>query len=236
MADILLIHGSAHGAWCWRDTIPALQALGHSARAIDLPGHGDDPTPVNEVTLDAYADAVVAASTPRTVVLGHSMGGYVITAAAERAPEQMSRLIYLCAYVPMSGKTLSDMRMMAPRQPLLPALRMAPDRRSFTIDPAMTGEVFYQDCPPGTVDYANAHLCAQAVAPNNTPLDVTDRSRSLRRDYIRCLHDQTIPPEFQVTMTEDWPDGTVTEMATGHSPFFADPVGLAARIDQILQT
>ncbi|MGR3365166.1 MAG: alpha/beta fold hydrolase, partial [Maritimibacter harenae] len=61
MARFLLIHGSNHGAWCWRDTIPALEALGHEARAIDLPSHGDDPTPIAEVTLDGYADAVLEA-------------------------------------------------------------------------------------------------------------------------------------------------------------------------------
>ena len=72
MSDILLVHGSCHGAWCWRDLIPALQELGHSPRAIDLPSHGDDTTPVNAVTLDSYADAVLAASTPDTVVVGHS--------------------------------------------------------------------------------------------------------------------------------------------------------------------
>ena len=30
MAEYLLIHGSCHGAWCWRDVIPALEALGHA--------------------------------------------------------------------------------------------------------------------------------------------------------------------------------------------------------------
>ena len=36
MAAFLLVHGSCHGAWCWRDVIPALDGLGHSARAVDL--------------------------------------------------------------------------------------------------------------------------------------------------------------------------------------------------------
>ena len=36
----LLIHGSWHGAWCWHKIVPRLQAEGHSAHAIDLPGRG----------------------------------------------------------------------------------------------------------------------------------------------------------------------------------------------------
>ena len=39
MARFLLIHGSCHGAWCWRDLLPELAARGHEARAIDLPFH-----------------------------------------------------------------------------------------------------------------------------------------------------------------------------------------------------
>ena len=45
MPDILLVHGSCHGAWAFRDLAPALQDLGYTARAIDLPGHGNTPTP-----------------------------------------------------------------------------------------------------------------------------------------------------------------------------------------------
>jgi pimeloyl-ACP methyl ester carboxylesterase len=33
---MVLVHGSWHGAWCWHRVLPALQALGHTARAIDL--------------------------------------------------------------------------------------------------------------------------------------------------------------------------------------------------------
>ena len=65
MPDILLIHGAAHGAWCWHRVIPALERLGHTARAIDLPGNGDDPTPAAPVTLDLYAGAILTA--PRGV-------------------------------------------------------------------------------------------------------------------------------------------------------------------------
>jgi len=45
MPDILLVHGSCHGAWAFRDLAPALQDLGYTARAIDLPGHGANPHP-----------------------------------------------------------------------------------------------------------------------------------------------------------------------------------------------
>jgi pimeloyl-ACP methyl ester carboxylesterase len=235
MSDILLIHGSCHGAWCWRDLIPALEALGHAPRAIDLPGHGADKTPVNDVTLEGYADAVLAASTPDTVVLGHSMGGFAITAAAQKNPDAMAQLIYLCAYVPAPGMSLADMRKQAPSQPLMPAVRMAEDGKSFTLDPAMTEALFYHDCPKGIADFATPQLCAQATAPTNTALEDVSAAMALPRSYIRCMDDRTIPPAYQVTMTESWPSDDVYEMACGHSPFLTDPGGLARIIDDIIQ-
>ena len=234
MSDILLVHGSCHGAWCWRDLLPELRALGHAPRAIDLPGHGDDLTPVNDVTLDSYADAVLAASTPQTVVVGHSMGGFAISAAAQKNPAAMARLIYLCAYVPAPGMTLADMRKQAPSQPLMPAVRMADDGKSFTLDPTMTEALFYNDCPPGAAEFAIPRLCAQAIAPTTVALPDTRRAESLPRSYIRCMDDRTIPPAYQVTMTQDWPDKDVYEMATGHSPFLTDPARLARIIKTIL--
>ena len=230
MSEFLLIHGSCHGAWCWDDLIPHLQAAGHSARAIDLPSHGQDRTPMGEVTLDLYAQAIVDAIDDPVVLVGHSMGGYPITAAANLAPDKISKLVYLCAYVPMAGKSLAEMRRMAPSQPLLDAIDVAPDRVSFTVDPTKAVEKFYHDVDPDRAAWAISQLCPQPILPQETPL--TPR-HNIPRHYIRCGDDRTIPPEFQVTMTADWPADTVTDTATSHSPFLADPAGLAAHLDRI---
>jgi len=233
MADFLLIHGSCHGAWCWRDVIPALQALGHGARAIDLPSHGDDRTPLAKVTLEGCRDAILAASTPDTVILGHSWGGYPISAAGEAAPEAMRALVYLCAYVPISGLSMVDMRKRAKRQPLMPAVRRSDDRISFTFDPDMAPDLFYHDCPEEAVAYAMPRLTPQAIAPQSTPLTVTGRYASVPKYYIRCTKDHAIPPEYQAEMVRDWPEDHVLSLPTSHSPFFSDPRELAARLDRI---
>lgn len=233
MSDFLLVHGSCHGAWCWRDVIPALEALGHSARAIDLPGQGADTTPVAEITLDLYARTILNALEGPTVVVGHSMAGYPISLAAERDPGRITRLIYLCAYVPADALSLAERRRQAPRQPLLPAIQKTADGLAFTIRPELAEAVFYHDCPPGTVTYANARLGAQAILPQETPVALGANYAGVPRSYIRCNDDRTIPPEFQRTMTADWPAEDVTEMNTGHSPFFAAPVALAQMLSDI---
>lgn len=231
MADILLVHGSCHGAWCWRDVLPALSALGHDVKALDLPGHGQDRTPVEDVTLDLYADAILDAAPDNAVLVGHSMGGYAIAAAATKNPDRISRLIYLAAYVPQNGLTLAQMRMQAPRQPLLEAIRMSQDRQSFTLDPALIPNLFYHDCSPETLNFAMDNLCPQAIAPSQTCVTMTEKARAIPCRYIRCLQDRTVPPEFQHEMTKDWPKDHLEDLDCSHSPFFAMPKKLAEATD-----
>ncbi|MFT7593313.1 MAG: pimeloyl-ACP methyl ester carboxylesterase [Paracoccaceae bacterium] len=233
MSDFLLIHGSCHGAWCWRDLIPALQALGHTARAIDLPGNGDDQTPLDQVTLDSTRDAILDSLTPGTLLLGHSWAGHPISAAAEADPHAMHALIYLCTYVPLNGLSMVDMRKRGPRQTLDGAVHRDAAGISYTLAPERVEDLFYQDCPPGTLAYAEQHLCPQAIAPQNTPITLRDNFASVPKAYIRCADDHTIPPEYQESMTAGWPPENVHVMPTGHSPFFADPSGLATLLNTI---
>ncbi|SMX38024.1 alpha/beta fold hydrolase [Maliponia aquimaris] len=235
MARLLLIHGAAHGAWCWRDTLPALAALGHQVRALDLPSHGQDRTPVNDVTLDLYGQAIVEALDGPTVLVGHSMGGYAITRAAELDPTQIAGLVYLCAYDPWPDLSLAQMRMKAPSQPLLPALRVSEDRLSFTVDPQMARDLFYHDCPPDTVEFALANLCPQAVAASSVPVALTAGSQDLPRSYILCTEDRTIPPAFQRQMAARFAPDRVAELPSSHSPFFSMPGALARAIDAFVK-
>ncbi len=88
MANFLLVHGASHGAWCWDRLVPRLDALGHTARAIDLPSHGDDPTPPERVTMMDYVLTTLGAMEAETILVGHSLGGLTVTLAAARAPEK----------------------------------------------------------------------------------------------------------------------------------------------------
>ena len=230
MARFLLIHGSCHGAWCWDRVLPLLDHGPHQARAIDLPAHGADTTPVATASLAHYAQAIVAAIDQPVILVGHSAAGYAITAAAELAPDRIAALVYLCAYVPRPGHSLADLRRAGPRQPLRAAISIAPDRLSFSFDPALVADTLYHDCPPEAVAMARRNLCPEPIAPQETALELTTRSTSLPRHYIRCTEDRAIPPEYQQTMTAGWPAACVTTLPTSHAPFFAAPHALARRL------
>ncbi|MGY8957303.1 MAG: alpha/beta fold hydrolase, partial [Alphaproteobacteria bacterium] len=56
MATFLLIHGAWQGAWAWQRLAPLLEAAGHTAVAVDLPGDGSDDTTPENVTTMLYAE------------------------------------------------------------------------------------------------------------------------------------------------------------------------------------
>ena len=112
MARFVLVHGAFGGAWSWGEFVGELERAGHSVTAIDLPGSGEDQTPVEGVTLDACAARVcdtLAAEAQPAILVGHSMGGVVITQAAARCPERISLLVFVAAFMPRDGQSLLDL-------------------------------------------------------------------------------------------------------------------------------
>ncbi len=112
MARFVLVHGAFCGAWIWGPLIERLQAAGHSVEAFDLPGLGNDNTPVSEVTLDACAArlcAVLADHSEPAIVVGHSMGGIIATQGAACCPRRIAALVYVTAFLPKDGQSLLDL-------------------------------------------------------------------------------------------------------------------------------
>jgi len=233
MARFLLVHGSGHGAWCWREVAPRLAALGHEVAALDLPGSGDDKTPAAEVTLESYARAILARLDAPGIVVGHSAGGFAITQAAEIDPSNITRLVYLCAYAPRPGAALTEMRREAPAQPLSGALESSGDGHAYRFRDAALAANLYQDCPPEALALARARLGWQPIRPQSEPVAFTGRGAAVPRSYILCENDRTIPPAHQRGMATGFAPADVHSLPTGHSPFFAAPGALAALLDRL---
>ena len=125
MTTFVLVHGAWHGAWCWDKLVPELEQLGHRAVTLDLPGAGDDTTPIPDISLASYVQRVVDtldAQDKNVVLVGHSAGGVPITAAAETRPEKIRTLVYLTAFLPKSGQVLSELEELNPRPTVTPAV------------------------------------------------------------------------------------------------------------------
>ncbi|MCB1356958.1 MAG: alpha/beta fold hydrolase [Maritimibacter sp.] len=231
MARFLLVHGSNHGAWCWRDLLPALDRLGHRAEAVDLPSVSPDPAALTDIALDDDAAAIRAALTRPTVLVGHSAAGFAITRAAQLVPETVAALVYLCAYVPRPDASVARLAKQAPGHPLDGALEIDRTHRAYRFRDAALAANLYGDCPAGTLDYARPRLGWQATLAQSAVLAPPPASMPLH--YISCLNDRTIPPAQQAEMAGSLPGVTRHSLDTGHSPFFAAPDRLAALLDRL---
>lgn len=87
---LLFVHGTSHAAWCWDEHfLPYFAEHGYRALAVNLRGHGRSPVDgsIRRVTLSDFAEdlhtAVCALGTP-PVLVGHSLGGFVIAKYLER--------------------------------------------------------------------------------------------------------------------------------------------------------
>lgn len=89
---LVLLHGFAEDSRVWYLQTAALQAH-YRVIVPDLPGSGQSERlhDTLETTIEQYADAVWALlqheQVSRCVLLGHSMGGYITLALAEKHPE-----------------------------------------------------------------------------------------------------------------------------------------------------
>ena len=89
---VLLIHGSGASGGTWQPVVPALAARHHVIR-VDLPGCGRSPVaPSYDVPDQADRVAAVLDGLRQVATVGHSSGGYVATALAERRPELVRSL------------------------------------------------------------------------------------------------------------------------------------------------
>ncbi|HSG87809.1 MAG TPA: alpha/beta fold hydrolase [Pseudomonadales bacterium] len=227
----VLVHGAWHGAWCWDPLVAALRARGADATTLDLPGHGEDTTPVAEIDLEAYARRVefCVQELDRPVELvGHSMGGAVISRAAELVPQRLAGLTYVAAFLARDGESLSRLGAEDPDTRLNAALRPGPEPDTLIVADEAVTEVFYHDCPAALAETARAHLVPQAVAPLRDRVVVSERMwGSVPRAYILCTEDRAVSAAMQRLMIERTSCDPVIELATGHSPFYADPDALA---------
>jgi pimeloyl-ACP methyl ester carboxylesterase len=230
MARFLLVHGAMGGAWVWERVIPGLQAAGHHAEAIDLPGQGDDETPLQEITLGRYAEAVCDALErigEPVVLTGHSMGGMVITQAAARRPALVQRLVYVSAFCPEPGQSLIEItqRPEAAGDSVQANIVVEGDPPVATMAPERAPEALYHCCTPEQIAWAMPRRSSQPVIPFTQPFELdpvnAEGFRALPRAYISCLQDRAIRPPIQKVMYTAAGCDPVIEIDTDHSPWLS---------------
>ena len=232
MSSYVLVHGAYHGAWCYAKVVPLLEAAGHTAIAVDLPGHGDNPVPREQITLDAYVDhvcEVIDAQSEPVILVGHSLGGITISQVAEARPDKIKTLVFLTALLPRDGESRADVSGRVDENPAVAQARVpTDDGLAATVRDDLIKPLFYGDCSDEDIAHAKANLVPQASAIITAEVHLTDaRYGRVPRVFIECLQDGAIPIEMQRQMVEAVPCEKVLTLDTSHSPFFSAPQALA---------
>ncbi|MFD1568711.1 alpha/beta fold hydrolase [Halolamina litorea] len=226
----VLVHGSWHGAWCWARVLPALREE-HEAVAVELPAHGSDPAGVEAATFERYVDRVgtaVDAAVGEVVLVGHSMGGHVVTQVAERHADAVAAVVYLAAFLPGDGQSLTDLDAGAFDSAVPEHIVVDDERGVVTFEGAGADDTFYQDCSERDAAFARSRLRPEPAAPRHVPVSLSEqRYGAVPRVYIECTEDRALPVAFQRSMYEAVGCDAVHSLETGHAPFLAAPTAVA---------
>jgi pimeloyl-ACP methyl ester carboxylesterase len=224
MARFVLVHGAFSGAWIWAPLMKRLKANGHSVEALDMPGLGEDHTPIGECTLDASAArvcGVLAAASGPAIVVAHSMGGIIATQAAARCLDRVAALIYVGAFIPKDGQSLLALTKLpeGAGDQVQANIIIEGDPPVAIMPPAASRKALYDCCTDEVVAWAIARQRTQPVAPFATPVSIPAGALDgLKRYAVLCLQDRAMQPALLRRMIAENPCAEVVELDTDHTP------------------
>ena len=218
MSTFALIHGAGDVGWSWHLVEAELRARGHGVVAPDLPA-GDDA-----LTLDDYADAVVAAvgDRPDLVVVGHSFGGFTAPLVAARRP--VRALVLVAAMIPAPAESAEQWWGETGYAEAV--------RRRAARDGGLTGSddpfvVYYHDVPRRLAEEAISRERAHpspAASAQPWPLEAWP---DVPTGFVLCTQDRFFPADFLRRVVAERLGVQPVEIAAGHCAALSRPAELA---------
>ena len=149
-------------------------------------------------------------SSPDDVVLvGHSMGGFVISEVANRHPDRVKELVYVAAMLPSKDDSISGLA------------------ASFGTKPKDALEEFTK-YPSGL-----STLVKQPQGPLGFKFNPSGKFDAITKTYVYTDNDKIIPQASQTGMTSHFSTLAVSNIATGHLPQYEEKDKL---VDLLAQT
>ncbi|MFC4053687.1 alpha/beta fold hydrolase [Actinomadura syzygii] len=240
MATFVLVPGHWFGAWVWDGVAAGLRAAGHDVRAVTLTGVAEraaQATP--DVDVDTHAadivEVVEGGGLAGVVLVAHSGGNMAATAAADRIPDRIARVVYVDTGPMPDGLAGIDFHDPETRAAL--EKRVAEDGGGWLIPVPP----FDADADPVNLAGLSAETLA-AMRERGTPQPFGTASQPAARpdplpDTPRTVVASTFPIEAVRRMGEEGvpvfaamtgPEWTYRELPTGHWPMLSRPADLAA--------
>jgi len=232
----VLVHGATMGAWVW-DQVGSFLALGGAdVQVVDLPAHGDDMTPVDQVTMDAYVArvaSVVDASPAPVHLVGHSLAGMVISQYAELEPEKLESLIYLAAFVPQDGETALQL-LGQDTGSQIGAYIIANEDGTLGLPQEQLGPLFCADCNETQLAPLLAGARNEPLVPMVTPVRLTpERFGSVPKRALFTANDVAISYGFQQQMASTVSMECTRTLQTSHTPQLSRPADVAVNLGML---
>jgi pimeloyl-ACP methyl ester carboxylesterase len=240
----VLVHGAFQTASDWTQVAAALTQAGQTVVTVDLPGRNGDGVEPGKVAMadhvarvnEAVTAAAAADADGKVVLVGHSFGGLVISAAAEADPASIASLVYVAAYLPrvgtIPGDSLQDLSMSDhhgawQQDSFLPAA----DYATASVNQRDRAAIFANDADAATAQAIADAMVDEPLAPLATPVPLTaDRFGSVRKAYVVTLRDEAVSTDFQLTMLGRGSVEEAVPLDSGHSPQITAPTALTEAI------
>ena len=230
----VLVHGAWHGAWAWQWVAKRLRDFGQQVIAVDLPGYGSQQGVSGGHSLERYiehvSDALGQQAQP-VFLIGHDLGGMVISGVAERYPQRVQHLIYLAAYLLPSGDSVLSRMQVDRNQNALAALSYSDDQRFVSISAEQARRYLYNRCDSQDVETALRAIRPQASFPLMSANKLSEQNfGSVPRSYIRCMQDHMISPATQAEFVAELSCQRVVDLDADHAPFLSASDVLARKL------
>lgn len=228
---IVLVHGGGFAASCWDLVVDRLKT---PAIAVDLPGRGNHPFPLAEVTLDLAADSVVAdidaAGYDEVILVGHSLAGCTMPGVIERLGDRLRHAVFVACMVPPHGASAFDM--------LDPAIqdmaREAKPDSEATMPAEIARVVFANDLDEAQFEWMLARMVPDAPQLSMQPVDLTPLEAPFPRTWIRPTQDAILLPARQLDFARNAGDCQLIDIDAGHMCMIGRPTELAGLLDAIV--
>ena len=219
--NIVLVHGAFVDASSWQPVADILSKQGYNVTLVE------NPLTSLAADVDATKQAL-AKQNGKTVLVGHSWGGVVITEAGN--DPKVSALVYVSAFAPDVGQSLATLAASGP--PTEGEAAIHPDAKgNLYIDPKVFPSAVAADLPPQVAQsLANSQL-PLSVAAFQAPVDVA-AWRDKPTFYVITTKDKVIAPEVQKLFAARMHAQT-KEIAGSHASIVSHANEVAAFIEEV---
>ncbi|MBB4807175.1 pimeloyl-ACP methyl ester carboxylesterase [Chryseobacterium defluvii] len=223
-STLVIVHGAWSKASDWDNVSNSLKTKGHNVLMVNLPGHGDDKTPMNSITLQTYVDAVkkVIGTKEEIILVGYSFGGIVISQVAEEIPQQIKKLIYIAAYIPKNGESLLSIAQTDTQSHIGQYLKINESEGYVQVAKEGVIDVFAADAPKPIGEYIASNIQPEPLTPLATPVKLSNsRFGKIKKTAILTTEDHTISIALQEKMAKEANIEKQFFMKSSHTPFIA---------------